>query len=89
MTQVCEHKCNQCLFTKNRIVDKSRVKEILDECLETGSFFVCHKATIKNTEVVCKGFYDKYGSVNGFLRVCQRQGWLKFVKPEEIGEVQP
>jgi hypothetical protein len=85
MTKVCEQKCNQCLFSRNRIVEKKRVKEILEECARTGAYFVCHKSTNNNNgRVCCRGFWDKYKFENGLLRVCERNGWVQFVDPEEV-----
>ena len=87
MLKVCEHKCNQCLFSKNRIVDKARMQDILKQCEVEGSYFICHKATLAEEEVVCKGFFDKYKEQNNTLRVCDRMGWLQTVKPETLKEI--
>jgi hypothetical protein len=81
MLKVCEQKCNECLFSKNRIVSKERTKEIIVECLEEDRYFVCHKATNANKQVVCRGFYEKFGLQNGTIRVCDRNDWVQFVNP--------
>jgi hypothetical protein len=50
--------CDQCLYSKNRIVSKARVKAVLAGCAKSGSHFECHKATISGAQVCCRGFYD-------------------------------
>lgn len=52
--------CNQCLFTKHKIVSDERKASIIKDCLENNKHFICHKASIKGTNVTCRGFYDKH-----------------------------
>lgn len=77
MLEVKKKCCNQCLFSKNKIVSDERKKEIITGCLQEDSHFVCHKATIENKEVVCRGFYEKHTSQ--MIRISQRLGAVKFV----------
>jgi len=65
MFKVQRKQCNQCLFTKNKIVDDERKAGIIKECLENGTHFVCHKETMTDPDnfdmgLCCKGFFDKY-----------------------------
>lgn len=60
--RVCSEQCDQCLFSKNRIVSASRMKEILDGCKEDDDHFLCHKATVVGEKIICKGFYDSMTS---------------------------
>ena len=68
---VTSHQCSECLFTEDRIVDPSRPKEIVQECLLSASHFVCHKGSIaahndpalhaEMANLCCRGFYDRFG----------------------------
>jgi len=66
MLKVCAQKCDQCLFSDNRIVSKKRMKDILQECKQSDTHFVCHKTK----DSVCHGFY-KTRSTN-LIRIMQR-----------------
>jgi hypothetical protein len=82
MFKVCEQKCDQCLFTPDRIVSKARMQEILAECERKDIHFVCHKATIEGEDVCCKGFYD--ARTSQLMRIAQRLNKVEFVKVEEF-----
>jgi hypothetical protein len=77
---VCEKPCDQCLFSKDRIVSAERVREILAECERDDVHFTCHKATIAGRDVCCRTFYDTRTSKS--IRFAE---WLglepKFVDP--------
>ncbi len=64
--KVCSQKCDQCLFSDNRIVSKKRMEEILNQCKHEDTHFVCHKTD----DAVCAGFYD-FRSTN-LIRIAQR-----------------
>lgn len=70
--RVCNKKCDECLFTTNKIVSDKRKREVIQGCLQEDTFFVCHKATIKGESVCCKGFYETYGSQINIVRIAQR-----------------
>ena len=55
-------KCDQYLFTPNRIVSKEAKEDIIKSCLEKNNNFQCHKGTIKNINVICHGFYKMYNN---------------------------
>lgn len=76
--KVCEKPCDQCLFSKNRIVSGERMKQILNDCKRNDTHFVCHKATIAGKEVCCRGFYDTQTS--NLIRISQRLGMVQFIK---------
>jgi len=56
--KVCEQQCDQCLFSKNRVVSKERMAQIVKQCRENDNHFECHKASIAGLRVMCRGFYD-------------------------------
>lgn len=55
---IMDRQCDQCLFSKNRIVSKPRATEIIRSCLATDTHFICHKSD--NYPIACRGFYDAY-----------------------------
>ncbi len=66
-------KCNQCLFSKNRVVTPEVVAEIVKGCLNEDTYFCCHKATIKGkNNVCCRGFWDAHKSNFNLGRITQR-----------------
>ena len=69
--------CGQCLFSENKIVSNQRRKSILNECRKNDNHFTCHKATINNEDVCCKGFYDSQTS--NMIRISQRMNMVEFV----------
>lgn len=77
--KVCEGACDQCLFSKDRIVSASRVREILRDCARQDTYFVCHKASIAGHEVCCRPFYDTQTAQ--LIRIAQRLNFVEFVDP--------
>jgi hypothetical protein len=77
--QVCEKKCDQCLFSKDRIVSGERMAEILRDCEREDLHFECHKGSIAGRNVVCRGFYDQ--KTSKAIRFAQWLGVVKFVDP--------
>lgn len=76
---VCESKCDQCLFSKNRVVSKERMKEIIQLTLLANTHFTCHKGTIKNQNIACAGWVERYGST--WLTLAKSLNLIKFIKP--------
>lgn len=75
MLKVCSQQCNQCLFSSDRIVPKKRMNEILKQCKQTDSHFVCHKTE----DSVCAGFYESRST--NLIRMMQRLNGIKFCQP--------
>jgi hypothetical protein len=80
--KVCKKQCDQCLFSKNRIVTLSRKKEILKGCIDEDKHFECHKGTIIGIPIVCRGFYNQMSSK--IIRIAQSMDWITFVDPFEL-----
>jgi hypothetical protein len=77
MFKVCEKKCNQCLFTNDRIVDATRMRAILADCAKRDTHFNCHKASINGEEVCCRGFYE--ARTSNTMRMAQRLNMVQMV----------
>jgi hypothetical protein len=78
MFEVKNKCCNECLFSKEKIVDNKRRKEILASCAKKDVHFICHKATIEGKDICCRGFYNSQTS--NLMRISQRMGWVEFVE---------
>ena len=79
MFQVCETKCDQCLFSKDRIVSKERMVQLIEQCKKDDTHFTCHKASNAGRDVCCRGFYDQYDSQ--MIQIAQRLNMVEFVDP--------
>ena len=77
MFKVKNECCGQCLFGKDKIVSSERKRSSLKDCRQNDNHFICHKATIENKDVCCKGFYDTQTS--GMIRVASRLNLVEFV----------
>jgi len=76
--KVVKERCDQCLFSDNKIVNNSRRKEVLNDCRKKDIHFICHKFTIAgNQDVCCKGFYETQTSQ--MMRIAQRLNAVEFV----------
>lgn len=82
MLQVTKKCCGQCLFGKNKIVSDKRKQQLLNDIERKDSHFICHKATIKNKEVVCRGFYEN--KTSNMIRISQRLDMVEFVDESSI-----
>ena len=76
--EICEERCNQCLFSPNRIVSKSRMAEIVRDCRRKDTFFQCHKHTIAGRDVMCRGYYETQPP-SQMQRIAERLGMMRFV----------
>lgn len=61
--KVCSHRCDQCLFSPNKIVSNARKREIIKECLLSGAYFICHKATIAGEETCLIRIAERLGAI--------------------------
>ena len=77
MFKVYAERCDQCLFSPDKIVSDARRREVLAECRRRDSHFVCHKASILRQDICCRGFYD--ASTSSLIRIAGRLGCIEFV----------
>jgi len=75
--------CDECLFSDNKIVSEARKKDVIRTCLKENTYFTCHKATAKNMNVCCKGYWDMYRNKFNLGRIAQRIGGPNFVKVDD------
>lgn len=79
MFKVRKEQCDQCLFTRKRIVSLTRFKGILKDCQRKDGHFICHKATAEGEDACCKGFYDKNPMASNLMRIAHRLHAVEFV----------
>lgn len=79
MFKVQKNMCDQCLFSKDKIVSDSRKSQILKECISTDTHFNCHKEQLNGDEatVCCRGFYDQLPTQA--IRIAERLRVVEFV----------
>lgn len=79
---IAEAPCDECLLSKNRLVSEPRKRQILKECYEKGTYFICHKATLKGRAVICHSFAKSTdGAGNVAIRVAQFFRLIRYVDP--------
>jgi len=76
--------CGNCLLSENTIVSPKRVKEIVKDCANNQTHFICHKSSMKDEEVVCKKYYDTLGYKSQLVRIAQRLGAIEFVEQTDL-----
>lgn len=76
--------CKNCLLSEDRIVSSKRAKEIVKDCAEKQTHFICHKATMKgDEEIVCSKFFNTIGYKSQMVRIAQRLNALEFVEQSD------
>ena len=101
MFQVCEKRCDQCLFSSHRIVTVARMRKLLAQAQRNDQHFICHKHTLRHLDgnateaganVCCRGFYDRDPNATNFMRIAGRLHMVQFVdesgKPVTPSETQ-
>lgn len=84
---VLEKRCNECLFSKNKVVSDERREDILGSCTRNGSHFICHKAQKSKLEVVCRGFYDSAEYMTRLIHVARVLGAVRFVQEQDLERI--
>lgn len=76
---VCAKQCDQCLFSKAKIVDDDRKAEILANIETKDTHFSCHKHNIEDRDVVCRGDFNRDPRRTMVLRMAHHYGLLRFI----------
>lgn len=84
--KVMAERCNECLFSPERIVSGRRYKQIIDGCLEEDKYFICHKATLAGQDVCCRAFFDTFGNDITLSRVAKMFKVVEFVEEASLQE---
>lgn len=84
--EVMQNPCDQCLFSKNKIVSDQRRKEILQTCAREQTHFSCHKGTMEGKDVCCHGFYRAFPYNSVGMRFAAAMGIVLFVTLDEANQ---
>lgn len=80
--QVCSRPCDECLFSKNKLVSDQRAGEILEQCEEERTHFICHKGTLAGKNIVCNGFYRE--KTTPYLELMKATGKIELIDPFDL-----
>jgi hypothetical protein len=84
--RVMKKRCGECLLSDNKIVSDERRSHILRDCARTGNHFLCHKGSLVDEDIVCRGFYDEgigHDSPNQAMQLAHRLWLTDFTEPGE------
>ena len=81
--------CKNCLLSADAIVSPERRREILKDCAEKQTHFICHKTTIEGKDVCCKTYYDKFGHKSQMIRIAERLRVIEMVDQPDNKELTP
>jgi hypothetical protein len=77
--QVVSSRCNECLFSDNKIVDDDRKQDLIEQTLANNSYFTCHKAMLAGLDLCCRGFFDVHKDNSLVTRLAIRLDLVEFV----------
>ena len=83
MLKVFDKCCKNCLYSADSIVSPERRKQITKDAVAEQSYFICHKASMKGEEVVCKKFYGTLGHTSQMIRIAGRLNAIEFVEQSD------
>lgn len=71
-------RCSTCIFRSGNPMrlEEGRLADVVAQNREAGAVLICHKTTYGQApdlgEVMCRGFFDAYGSESNVVRVMER-----------------
>lgn len=86
--RAAKKRCDQCLFSRAKIVDDQRKADVLRACIEKDAHFVCHKFSIAEgmgSQVCCRAFYDSNPAATNLMRIAGRLDAVEFVDLPDSG----
>lgn len=90
MLQVYKKRCRNCLFSSDRIVSSERMNEIIQECKDNDTHFICHVSTMENSgNTCCRGFFDTIGDDITKIQIAKRLGLIEFIETPETEKLPP
>lgn len=85
---VMAERCSECLFSGGAIIEGDARRELIEECRERDTFFVCHKATIEGELIICcRGYFDTQDTTP--IHLANRLKMIRFVKAEDLPRLNP
>ena len=80
MFDIYDQPCKNCLLSKERIVSPKAVKQIIAECVEQQTHFVCHKSSMEGGDVCCHSFYKKFRGKIAKIQIFELLNLITFKK---------
>ena len=77
--QVVSHRCSECLFTPEKIVDDHRKQVIIEQAVENNNYFTCHQAMLAGRELCCRGFFDEHKYDSLVTRLAAQLNLIEFI----------
>lgn len=81
--KVMSRACDQCLFSKSRIVPGSRAAQIIRDTKAKNCHFICHKATIAGGQDVACHEHHQLG-IGQMSRIAERLGVIEWIDPDTL-----
>ena len=71
LVHVRAEQCDHCLFSRDRLVDGARAREIVAATrAEDGASFICHRNQVSDDpEAICKAWFDLYATDDPVFRL--------------------
>lgn len=66
MSNVCKKRCEHCLFGDKRLVTETDVARIIKKCAARDAHFICHEATEREVDVMCRGWWDEFRELTNY-----------------------
>lgn len=91
--RLLSERCATCIFHGgNRMrLQPGRVKQMVQDAVQGGGYITCH-STLPGAgnptgmqAAVCNGFYEGFGHLSNYLRICERLGGFTEVSPPQKG----
>lgn len=73
--------CDQCLFSKERIVSGERAAEIIRDTRQRNTHFICHKSP-RGNEITCHEHHVL--GIGQMSRIAERLGAVEWIDPETM-----
>lgn len=99
---ICHKPCDQCLFSKNKIVSDGTKGLVLEDCERNDKPFNCHKHTIRADAVrgveraeakrtYCHGYWTRFRGAHLLFRLADHLGLVRFVDFDgrEVNDAEP
>lgn len=91
--RLLSERCETCIFHSGNKMKLSagRVKQMVQDSINGGGYITCH-STLPGAAnpagaqaAVCRGFYDGFGHLSNYLRICERLGGFTEITPPPKG----
>ena len=83
MLKVYDNPCENCLLSENRIVNSKRAKDIIKDCVDSNTYFICHKSSMNNGKVCCKTFFDNFSDKVSILKMSKMANYFETINQQE------